>query len=636
MFLPHPSATSGRAGRRARLLTASLLVLTPLALAPLVQAPIAAEERTRLHAAVDAAPVVWAVHDGVKVKQTGLAHPDKARNAVWDGTSISLVAARNEIVAFQVIVEGGAEGIEKLSASLPALTRTADAAGGGSAGAGAAVIRYQPPAADPTEYRGRPIQLFSVNYMLVERATRATWGFTPDSPSAPADPLGWTPVQLVPENARAGRGGFPLRVAPNRNQAIWIEVYVDRALPPGTYRGEIAIATERGSRALPVTLDVVDVTLPDENTLRAMVYYEPSQPELYSGRNLDAAYHRFAKRQRVEFVHAYTSARVRAARGRFDGTDFTAAQGYEGPGQSIGNRIVPRTFYGPGADFQDPERVWTQADEWMTFVRAELPHAYTFLYMPDEPRPAQFPAIVALGQRLKRNPGIGRTLPTFVTKQYVPEIAGAIDIWCAGAAHFDTARVRAERAAGKQGWFYNGQRPSSGVLLIDSPATDARVAGWTAFRHHTDGYFYWHAVHWLHNRQKRVGSRVQNVWLSPVTFDNRSEGKDDNGFLNGDGVLVYPGEDVLHQDQNRGIAGPISTIQMANLRRGLQDHVILTLAERAGLKDDVSTALTRLVPHVLGDADPKGPAGFSENGNDYESARRALLRAIAAASRSKR
>jgi hypothetical protein len=39
---------------------------------------------------------------------------------------------------------------------------------------------------------------------------------------------------------------------------------------------------------------------------------------------------------------------VEAHRGRFDGTDFSRARGYEGPGQNVGNQIIPRTFYGPG------------------------------------------------------------------------------------------------------------------------------------------------------------------------------------------------------------------------------------------------------------------------------------------------
>ncbi len=108
---------------------------------------------------------------------------------------------------------------------------------------------------------------------------------------------------------------------------------------------------------MPIEIEVLDVTLPDENSLRAMIYYQQDQPELYHGRkDLDAAYHRFAKRHRVEFVHAYDPQRAQAAIGRFRGSDFTSAQGYEGPGEGVGYRIIPRSFYGPGRTFTDRAR----------------------------------------------------------------------------------------------------------------------------------------------------------------------------------------------------------------------------------------------------------------------------------------
>ena len=155
---------------------------------------------------------------------------------------------------------------------------------------------------------------------------------------------------------------------------------------------------------MPIELEVVDAQVPDENTLAAMVYYQRDQPALYHGRDLDAAYHRFAKRHRVEFVHAYNPTLARAALGRLTGRDFTREQGYEGPGEGVPNHIVPRTFYGPGADFASAGAASKAADEWMAFLERELPTARTFLYMPDEPRPPRFPEIVALARTSQEEP----------------------------------------------------------------------------------------------------------------------------------------------------------------------------------------------------------------------------------------
>ena len=72
---------------------------------------------------------------------------------------------------------------------------------------------------------------------------------------------------------------------------------------------------------------------------------------------------------------------------------------------------------------------------------------------------------------------------------------------------------------------------------------------------------------------------------SPSTTASRpNKSIDDQGYIHGDGVLIYPGEERLHPDEDRGIAGPIATVQLANFRRGLQDHQYLTLAREARLE----------------------------------------------------
>lgn len=564
---------------------------------------------------------VWAVNDGEKVERDDLHNPNKRANSAWDGHSIKIFGARNEVIAFQVVVEAGPDGIERLTARLPELRLK----GGG------ARITYAPPAADPTDYTGRPIQIFSVNYMNVTEPTHAGWVFKPGSPAAPKDPLGWKPVQLVPENARAGRGGFPLSVAPSQNQALWFDIYTARDLPAGTYRGEVEIDAGGKRTRLPVELELFDFTLPDENSMQAMVYFESLQPELYHGRNLDAEYHRLAHRNRVELVGAYDIESARSARGRFDGSDYTRARGYEGPGEGVGNRIIPRTFYGPGKLFDERESAWRESDAWMTFLKENFPRAQTFLYLPDEPGRSEYAYIRRLADNVHSNPGPGKSLPAFVTKRYVRELDGAIDIWDTGPQGFDIARAREERARGRRYWIYNGGRPAAGAIVIDAPATDPRATIWACFKHDVEVYYYWHGVHWQHNSQK-VGERRQDVWANPITFDNRGQPNKpaaDQGYINGDGVLIYPGEEKIHPAEDRGIAGPVSTVQLANFRRGLQDHQYLTMARRLGLNVEVESALRAVVPRVFSDAG--ATVGFAETGDAFDRVRYTLARAIARA-----
>jgi hypothetical protein len=188
---------------------------------------------------------VWAVNDGEKIERDARDHPASTQNSAWDGSVVHLAGARNEIIAFQVIVEADARGVARLSLRLPELASSSDR------------IVYRPPAADPTDYVGRPIEIFAVHYIYVAMPSNASWVYDRNSPAAPADPTGWKPVQLVPENARAGRGGLPIAINSNENQAIWIEIYIDRSRQPGTYRGNIEIDADGARQTLPVDLEVL-------------------------------------------------------------------------------------------------------------------------------------------------------------------------------------------------------------------------------------------------------------------------------------------------------------------------------------------------------------------------------------------
>jgi hypothetical protein len=298
----------------------------------------------------------------------------------------------------------------------------------------------------------------------------------------------------------------------------------------------------------------------------------------------------------------------------------------------VGNVVVPRTFYGVGKIFDTKAEAAKDSDKWMTFLNTTLPGKFTFAYLPDEPSPRQFPYIKRVCENIHSNPGPGGKLPALITHEYTDRLKDAIDIWCAPPGGFQPDMVQSLHARGKQQWFYNGGRPATGAVIVDAPSADCRMMAWAAFKHNADGYFYWHADHWQHNSQKQ-GERNQNVWANPVTFDNRGQPnkpKIDQGFINGDGVLFFPGTEKLHPEEDRGIPGPISSIQLANFRRGQQDHIYLTMAKNLGLSEVVKRCVLATVPAVFTQA-PKDAVGFAQDGNTYEKARYELARAIAKA-----
>src|SRR5687768_2275268 len=99
--------------------------------------------------------LIWALNDGEKLERDDLNNPNKSANSAWDGKRIKIFGARNEIIAFQLIIEADKSGISGLRVSIPELTHAG----------GAARIKYVAPATDPTNYVDRPIGVFSINYM---------------------------------------------------------------------------------------------------------------------------------------------------------------------------------------------------------------------------------------------------------------------------------------------------------------------------------------------------------------------------------------------------------------------------------------------------------------------------------------
>jgi hypothetical protein len=538
-------------------------------------------------------PVIWAATDGVKVDKFDLNHPYKSGNYAWDGDSIKIFGAINEIVAFQVIVEAGLKPITISRAGLNELVHKDSSE---------YYIRYTSPDSDPTRYAGRPIQVFNTNYMEVKEATHANWIHQSTFPSAIENPLGWKPVQLVPENAYSGKGGYPLVTNPLQNQSIWFEVYIQKDLVPGIYFGNVVIETSEGDYTITVMLEVLGFSLPDENSLNTMFYFENYGPILYMGETVDyePRFHRFAHRHRVEFTQAYDISSASSNLGRFRGHDFIPEKGYEGPGKNVGNKIVPRTFYNTPDEWLDQSTARSLSDEWMEFINDSIPDAITFLFMPDEPDPSQFPFIRSVADNIHSNPGPGKDLKILVTHTFTAELDGYIDIWALVAAHLDKERIKIEKNKGKQMWLYNGGRPHAGAIINDAPATDTRMIAWAAFKEDISTYFYWHVDHWYHVQAFGPGPesplRKQNIWKNTITFERRPQ---DNAWANGDGVLIYPGRELIHPEEDRGINGPVSSVRMANFRRGMQDHLYLTLARKRGLTELINEALDKIVPKVF-------------------------------------
>jgi hypothetical protein len=169
---------------------------------------------------------------------------------------------------------------------------------------------------------------------------------------------------------------------------------------------------------------------------------------------------------------------------------------------------------------------------------------------------------------------------------------------------------------GRQVGIYNGYRPATGSVLIDTDAVDFRVLPWIGWKYDLDQYFFWMTTYWTDYTD---GGRRWNIFTNPLNTQAQK---------NGSGTLFYPGQDRIYREEDRGLPGPMASIRMKNWRRGMQDFEYLWIARELGLDGEVAEITDRAIPAALWDVTTRSDITWSERGYDFEAFRRELAELI--------
>lgn len=548
---------------------------------------------------------MWALDDGTKITATDLDHPLARGNGVFstEPPGVSLFGLRNETVAFQVILEGGA-------ADTDGVTVTLDAVG---------PIDNRGATDDPDRYFvDRHIEVLEQRYLEIRARSRSI-PWLPGSDAAPAGPSGRVPDPLIPHRA-------PLRVPAGQNRGMWIDIYIPRDAPAGVHRGTLTVRVDGQPCALaacrlPIALEILPAALPDAPAVRTMLWASAvalDEPELVMPRYfedhrqaapeaLEAVRRRhfhLARRYRVSLISGTEDTPDEALRQRLTGEAFTRDAGYTGPGEGVGQDLYGIHVYGG-------RLTPAEARQWHDWLRTHAPGVDTFLYVVDEPSDeARFPE----HNQVARD---AEPIDAFVTSPYDPRFPD-FDIFATPtqAHHPDQAR-----AAGKRLWVYNGRRPFSGSFMVDDVAVSTRVNPWIQHAHQVPRWFYWEATYY----DDFQGDRGPiDVHRQAANFSNR-----DGDLLNGDGLLVYPGRDHLFPESDLGVDRPLPSIRLANWRRGIEDVAYLELVRAAGHQAFVDRLVENMVPRSLGDGvRDDEPVSWPEDGERWLAARRLLFETL--------
>ncbi|HVY45420.1 MAG TPA: glycoside hydrolase domain-containing protein [Minicystis sp.] len=572
-----------------------------------------------LAASAFAAPSVWVVDDGEKIAKGATSPPFAAgaENAVWSpGQPVRLFALRGETVAFQVVVTTDATAVDGVTVDLDALT------------SGAGTIANDPGATDPTSFVGRRIERFVEHDVDVPRRSGGTdpsaslgW----ESGSRPSgDFTGLWPDPLIPVEVAPSWAPYPMHVDANANGAIWIDVTVPASTAPAVYAGHVVVAAGGATLAtLPVELEVRDAVLPDR-ALSTMLYYDWAELDSRIGNGDAAEKHLFQlyRRHHLTPMHSvYAPSDVTRQLSALDGSLYTAANGYEGPGEGEPDGIVSIGSYGVlGAPTSSAvSNVESIADQLAS--HGVLGTADVFLYPIDESCGSSLgtqwkQALAASSDPHAQAVKVGWTCSQDPSSQ-------PVDIVMVFSGEYDPGRAAAARQAGKRVWIYNGEVPQSGTFFTDAEAIEPRVNGWIGARFATDRWFYWETTFWYDGNHG--GHGPYDPFATAETFHNQY-----GDWCEGDGVLVYPGKQVdMFTSHSIGMEGVIASIRLKNLRRGIEDAGYYALAHAAS-PSAADAIVDGLLPSALSAATHHQPMSWSARGEAFTQARKALFDLVAA------
>ena len=575
---------------------------------------------------------VWALGDGEKVFRNDPSHPAKNGNYIWNNGKIQLKGFFNEVLAFQVIVEAdikGAQAVELL-VEAPVEKKSGKTIGGNT-------LKYGPHGT---------IEVYSQHYLKVSDPTKPLWFYGSEN-SKPEKMRGWIPDALIPSNALPGRGGLPVNVPPvlrndefftdltSQNQGFWIDIHLPRDqkyFPTGIYTRNVRVLAEgKVIKDIPFEITLLPQYLGEENRTNIWLYtsdlssYFPDVPQNIVEKMIKFEGHR----HRIEVTGGFPANNspfnmeiMNTYKGYLDGSAFIPGNGYHGQGQMTGEKFFPIGMYGSKVMGDNKDKVQEQANHWVNWFSNNAKDAVYFWYIIDEPGPSSYSWINERAGWIKSNPGPGKHLPVFTTSRYRDGLKESIDYW---AAHNGTEldRLDSIRHSGGDYWFYNGNRPRYGSVILEGTAVDFRVNSWILYKYNVSVWFIWHGTHWQHNSQGPKGRLHQNIYINPLTFINESM-----EFGNGDGMLFYPGRMPFYPEQDRGLNQILPSIRLKNIRRGQQDTIIMWMAEQKAGKEKVLEIINKIVPKALSEVNMRDKVYWSQHGDDYDKVRDELIKLL--------
>ena len=607
----------------------------------------------------------------------------------WDGTTAKLSVAKNESRGIMVWMwNGSGSSATNVSVKMSSLSGPS-----GASIANSATLPY-----GDTNY-SQPIQEYYTRYLPIKGESLLEWDTTIteecDLPPQFRRPytiggLGncvpnagtlWTdrpdhdqyyPDILVPYTLVAASS---FTVVASSSQGVYFRVFASSTQTAGTYTGTITVMEGVSvSTTIPFQLTVYNFALPDKPTIPFIIdksnqnityrHYGNKFPDY----NADPYYTTI--KHYDQFIHMHrmipigddnvsSDSPYPIDQARLSGSLYQSATGYTtaGPAIGMGDPVYSIGTYGgwqsswnSGTSTTSASLFCTHVSNWETWFKNNSPTTLSFLYLTDEPSDLTYtnewstwmttaPLCQVSGYRTN----------SFVTNNWTATQSGAPNLnmpatteWIgASTTTWKAAEVNYETTGSTQAWAYNGGASYRGTMVTEDDGLGPTVIMWSAFKRVVQGWFNWESTYWTDSNDS---GRDNDLWGSALTqgYDTSYDtvkGRTGYQYTNGEGVLLYPGTDVIGST-NYGFDGPMPSLRFERLTDALGDVEYLAKAKAIN-PTSVASTVQSIVPEVLWEhkcydsndcSYALGGRQWTNDPNTWETARQSVAAIITGAS----
>ena len=525
------------------------------------------------------------------------------------------------------------------------------------------------------DWTNRNIELFYIRYLQINGLSLLGWG-TYDERHIPArmerpwtgNGVGsgtWTDRpdhnKSYPDIAVPLEAVPTFTIAAGNSQSIWSDIYIPSNAAAGIYTGMVTINEGSAvSYTVPVQLTVRNFALPDVPSSKTMLdvsygniaqrYVGNESPsssaDIATVQTVENRHFQMAHRHKISLVDENAGVGDKPAAfwtSVLNGSLYTPANGYSGPGTGVGNDVYSVGTFGKATWQSSESTLWTNIDAWQTWFAGNFPNVLTFLYVSDES--SDYAHTQSWAAEMQADTGPGRSLasmatlslPTAIQRYTVP---GLPDEHHGRGRHGDVGQRACNTSLSIRQEVLHVQRasPASGTFMTEDDGVALRELAWGQYKKSIDRWFYWSSTYYDDYQNGRgnidVFNNAQTFGATPTS--DSVLGETTGLYGNGDGVLFYPGTDTVFPASNYSLNGPIASLRLKHWRRGIQDVDYLTLAEK--INPTATTAIVNsLVTSVLwepGVADKSDPTyqhcpiGWTTAPDTWEAARAQLAHII--------